>query len=571
MDYDVVIVGGGPAGLAAAIRLKKQAAASGQEVTVCLVEKGAEVGSHILSGNVFDPKALDELWPEWRQDPECPIKVPVKEDKVFFLTSKLAIPMPVPPSLHNEGNYIISLSQLTRWLATKAEGLGVDLFPGFAASELLYSSSGAVCGIATKDVGISKDGHPKDTFARGMELRGAQTLLAEGTRGSLSEAAMAKFHLREGVDPQTYGLGVKEIWEVAPENFRPGRVQHTLGWPSPSDTWSGSFVYHFDDNKVLVGVVIGLDYSNTYISPYQEMQQFKRHPMMQQMLAGGKCLEYGARVINEGGLQSIPKLTFPGGALIGCSAGFLNVPRVKGSHTAMKSGMVAADAIIDEINKAREGGAKEATPSETLAAKEVTSYSTAIRASWIHSELYAVRNFHPSFHRFGGLYGFLAYSALQAFVFRGREPWTFRNDQQDWQRTRPAADCEPIEYPKPDGVLTFDLLTNLQRSAVKHNEDQPSHLKVRHGMHRVPIDVSWAKFQSPETRFCPAKVYEVIPAGPPEGAAVGTGITSAAVPMKLQINKSNCIHCKTCAIKTPELYIDWTVPEGGGGPNYQGM
>lgn len=550
MDYDVVVVGGGPAGLSAAIRLKQLAAESGTDITVCVVEKGAEIGSHILSGNVFDPRALDELLPEWRSDPSCPIKVEVKQDKLYLLTEKSAIPMPVPPSLHNDGNFIISLSQLTRWLASQAESLGVDIFPGFAASELLYNADGAVCGIATKDVGIGKDGLPKDSFTRGMELRGSQTILAEGTRGSLSELAMEKFSLRQGSDPQTYGLGIKEIWEIAPEKFEQGKVQHTIGWPSPADTWSGTFLYHFEENKVLIGLVVGLDYSNTYISPYQEMQKFKTHPMIKDLLTGGRPLEYGARVINEGGLQSLPtEITFPGGALVGCAAGFLNVPRIKGSHMAIKTGMLAAEAVAKQV----------ATSKESLPGANLTSFSAAMKASWVYSELHSVRNYHPSFHKFGGLWGFMAYSGIEAFLLRGREPWTFRNSVPDHMRTKPAAECTPIEYPKPDGVITFDLLTNLQRSAVKHNDDQPSHLKVRAGHESTPIAVSWNKFKAPETRFCPARVYEVLPD------------ESNPAHAKLQINNTNCVHCKTCAIKTPELYIDWTVPEGGGGPNYQNM
>ena len=549
MEYDVVIVGAGPAGLSAAIRLKQQAAAKGREISVCVVEKGAEVGSHILSGNVFDPRALDELMPEWREMEDCPVKVPVKEDKLFFLTEDRALPLPVPPSLHNHGNYIISLSQLVRWMATKAEALGVEIYPGFAASEVLYEEhSGSVRGIATKDVGIGKDGRPKDTFARGMELHAKHTLFAEGTRGSLSELVMDRFNLRKDADPQTYGLGIKEIWEVPADKFQQGLVQHTIGWPSPSDTWSGSFVYHFDSNKVLVGMVVGLDYSNTFISPYQEMQKFKTHPTMKAMLEGGRVLEYGARCINEGGYQAIPKLTFPGGSLIGCSAGFLNVPRIKGSHTAMKSGMVSADAIL-AVLEGQEG-------TDALVHREVRGYQKAMEGSWVFQELHKVRNFHPAFHAVGdSLYSWMLYSGLQAFVFRGHEPWTFRNQVPDHERTKPAAECLPIDYPKPDGVYSFDLLTNLQRSAVKHSDDQPSHLRVKKGMENTPIDESWIKYKAPETRFCPARVYEVI--------------ADDANPKlsKLQINNTNCVHCKSCAIKTPKLYIDWTVPEGGGGPN----
>jgi electron-transferring-flavoprotein dehydrogenase len=468
-----------------------------------------------------------------------PLDTPVVKDEFAFLTKSGSIPMPTPPSMHNEGNYVISLSQLTRWLGAHAENLGVEIYPGFAASELLYDEQNAVVGIATGDQGIGKDGRPKDTFARGMELRAKQTLLAEGARGSLSELAMERFALRAECDAQGYGLGVKEVWEVPEEQCTPGFVMHTIGWPLQTDTYGGSFLYHMKPNLVLVGFVVGLDYPNPYTSPYEEFQRYKHHPKIAKHLKGGKCISYGARVINEGGFQSIPKLTFPGGALIGCSAGFVNVPRIKGSHTAMKSGIDAADAVFAQLKL--DGG-------EDSTGAEVLSYSAALQSSWLWRELKAVRNYQPSFRKFG-FWGFLAYCGLEAYVLKGRAPWTFRHTQRDCDATKPAAECTAIEYPQPDGKLSFDLLTNLQRSGVYHEEDQPSHLQVKPGMEDVPVSVSLSKYAGPESRFCPAKVYEY-------------------VDEKLVINAQNCIHCKTCSIKTPQEFIKWTVPEGAGGPNY---
>jgi len=446
--------------------------------------------------------------------------------------------LPTPPTLHNTGNYITSLGQVVRWLGKQAEELGVDIFPGSPVAEVLFADgapASAVVGVATADVGVGKDGREKSSFARGMEIYGRQTLFAEGARGSCSEGLMARFALRDKCAPQTYGIGLKEVWRIPAARARPGLIQHTLGWPLTPDVYGGSFLYHMAPDIVLVGFVLGLDYANPYVNPYAEFQRWKHHASVRSHLEGGECLQYGARVINEGGFQAIPKLTFPGGALIGCSAGFVNVPKIKGTHTAMKSGMVAAEAVYAAL--AGGGGAGE----------EVTAYQAALEASWVWEELRAVRNYHPAFKR--GLLPGVAYSALSAYVLRGREPWTFRNSRTDAEATVPAAAAAPIEYPKPDGVLSFDLATSLARSGVAHEADQPPHLRIKPGMEGAPAR-SYALWGAPESRFCPAGVYEY-----PE-------------PGKLAINAQNCIHCKTCDIKTPENYVRWTVPEaGGGGPS----
>lgn len=544
MSYDVVIVGAGPAGLSAAIQLKNLAKKKDQDISVCIVEKGVEVGAHILSGNVLNPVALNELIPDWK-DKDSPIKTKVTRDKFYFLLNqKTAIPLPVPPPLHNDGNYVVSLGNVCRWLATQAEELGVEIYPGFSASEALFGDQGQVIGIATSDLGIGKDGQPKDSFARGMELMAKQVILAEGCRGSLSESIMTKFDLRQNSQPQQYGIGLKEIWQVDNSKFESGFVQHTAGWPVDMKTYAGSFLYHMDPNYVLIGYVVGLDYKNPYLSPYEEFQRMKTHPVIKKHLEGGTCVEYGSRALNEGGFQSIPKLTFPGGVLVGCAAGFLNVPKIKGTHYAMKSGMLAAESIYDSLSSSQ---AKES-------GEEITSYSDKINQSWIRDELYAVRNCQPSFH--WGSYAGIAYNAFQAYIFRGYEPWTFSHKTKNCDETKPAKEYQPIDYPKPDNKLTFDLLTNLARSGTNHEEDQPSHLKIKPDKQHVP-QLSFKEYAAPESRFCPAKVYEYVtdPQGEP----------------KLVINAQNCLHCKTCSIKTPQEYILWTVPEGGGGPKYQNM
>jgi len=557
MEYDVCIVGGGPAGLAAAIRLRQLAIEHEKEISVCIVEKGGEVGAHILSGNVFETKALDELIPDWKEL-GAPLNTPVTTDAVRFLTESSSIWLPVPPAMHNHGNYIISLGQLCGWLGGQAEELGVDVFPGFAASEVVYDKANAVKGIATRDMGIDKEGAPKDSFERGMEIHAKQTLFAEGARGSCSETIMKNFNLREGCDPQTYGLGLKEVWQIPEEKHEPGKCVHTLGWPLDSSTYGGSFLYHMlgDEGEplVLTGFVAGLDYGNPYLSPYQEFQRWKTHPSVKEVLEGGECVSYGARVINEGGYQSIPKLTFPGGALIGCSAGFVNVPKVKGSHTAMKSGIVAAESIFETVSAG--GLAMEEGLDPETARVEVTAFQTNMEGSWVFEELKAVRNIHPIFKN--GLWLGMLYSGIESFVLRGKGWWTFRNTKTDSEKTKKASECTPIDYPKPDGVLTFDILSNLQRSSVNHEHDQPAHLRVKEELKDSPVNVSYKEYAAPETRFCPAKVYEY------------SGTEEGGTP-QLVINAQNCVHCKCCSIKMPQEYIDWTVPEGGGGPAYMGM
>jgi electron-transferring-flavoprotein dehydrogenase len=475
-------------------------------------------------------------------------------DTVSF--AEHSVPLPTPPMLHNHGNYICSLSQVVRWLGKQAEELGVDIFPATPAAEVLYAEpsnkQSHVIGVATSDVGIGKDGRPKDSFSRGMEIIGKQTLFAEGARGSCSEELISRFQLLEGKEPQTYGIGLKEVWRIPAEKCRPGYVQHSLGWPLTQDLYGGSFLYHMAPDLILLGFVIGLDYANPYVNPYMEFQRFKHHPIISKHLEGGECLQYGSRVINEGGFQSIPKLTFPGGALIGCSAGFVNVPKIKGTHTAMKSGLLAAESVFDALKSDRVDPAMAKAPASKPAdddrvGLEVVRYQQELEASWVWSELKSVRNYHPSFAK--GLLPGVAYSGISAYVLRGKEPWTFRHAQKDSDTTKPAANFQPIQYPRPDGKLSFDLLTNLARSGTNHEGDQPSHLKIKPGMESVPSEVSYKVFGAPESRFCPAQVYEY-----PE-------------PGKLVINAQNCLHCKTCSIKTPKEFIKWTVPEaGGGGP-----
>jgi electron-transferring-flavoprotein dehydrogenase len=539
MDYDVVVVGAGPAGLTCAIRLKQLAAQSGRELSVCVLEKGSEVGAHILSGAVMEPRALDELLPDWK-NLGAPLNTPVVEDRFFYLTAARAIRLPTPPQMRNEGNYIVSLGNVARWLARQAEGLGVEVFAGFAAAEVLYAEDGAVAGVATGDMGIGKDGNRTANFAPGVEIHGRATVFAEGVRGSLAKTLFERFDLRKSASPQTFGLGIKELWEVEPAKHRPGHVVHTIGWPLDWETYGGSFLYHLENNQVAVGYVVGLDYKNPYLSPFEEFQRFKTHPKIRGLFEGGRRIAYGARAINEGGLQAIPALAFPGGALIGCSAGFLNVPKIKGSHTAMKSGMVCAEALFEALATEGRIGTLEA-------------YPAALKKSWVYEELAAVRNIRPAFAK--GLAVGIAYSALETYVLRGRAPWTFKH-HPDNESLRPAAASTPIDYPKPDGKISFDRLSSVFLSNTNHEENQPAHLTLKDAA--VPVAYNLARYDSPEQRYCPAGVYEIV------------RDAQGANP-RLQINAQNCVHCKTCDIKDPTQNINWVVPEGGGGPNYPNM
>jgi electron-transferring-flavoprotein dehydrogenase len=544
MEYDVVIVGGGPSGLAAAIRLKQLAAEHGREVSVCVLEKASEVGAHILSGAVMDPRALQELIPDW-QAKGAPLNTPVTADRFLVLSPTRARRMPnwmLPPLMSNHGLYIASLGNVCRWLAQQAEALGVEIYAGFAAAETLFEN-GAVRGVATGDMGVAKDGSHKPGYQPGMELVAKYTLFAEGCRGSLSQELMATFNLREGVEPQKYGIGLKELWQVAPEKHRRGLVLHSQGWPLDSRTGGGSFVYHFDENLISIGFVVHLNYENPHLSPFDEFQRFKTHPAIRGMLEGGKRIAYGARAINEGGLQSIPKLTFPGGALIGCSAGFVNLPRIKGSHNAMKTGMLAAEATFAALGEGR-------------SRDELVAYSDAFRKSWAYADLYKVRNVKPGLGWgmwLGTLHGG-AHMWLNDLGLGFLVPWTLKHGKADHETLKPASEMPKIDYPKYDGVLTFDKLSSVFVSNTNHEEDQPVHLQLRNAS--IPVEVNLASYDGPEQRYCPAGVYEFVT----NGAA-----------KRLQINAQNSVHCKTCDIKDPKQNIHWVTPEGGGGPNYSNM
>nr|WP_315475375.1 electron transfer flavoprotein-ubiquinone oxidoreductase [uncultured Undibacterium sp.] len=540
MEYDVVIVGGGPAGLSAAIKLKQLAAESGKEVSVVVLEKGGEPGAHILSGAIMDPIALTELFPNWKEL-GAPLNTPVTEDRIYVLTENSAFKTPnwlVPKCFHNEGNYIVSLANVTRWLAQQAEALGVEVFPGFAAAEVLFNDDGSVKGVATGNMGVNREGEASPSFQIGMELHAKYTLFAEGARGHLGKQMITEYELDKGKDPQSYGLGIKELWEIDPAKHQEGLVVHTTGWPMMSD-YAGSFLYHLENNQVAVGYVVGLAYENPYISPFEEFQRFKTHPTIRGFFEGAKRISYGARAITAGGLQSLPKLTFPGGALIGCDAGFLNMSRIKGSHAAIKTGMLAATAAFEALGADRQHD-------------ELTAYTTAFEASWLHEELHVARNVKNLLKK--GAYG-SPFVWLDQVLLRGKAPWTLRHSTPDHACLRPASEFTPINYPKPDGKLTFDRLSSVFISNTNHAEDQPIHLTLKDAS--VPVNINLAKYAGPESRYCPAGVYEFVKTN--EGAD------------RLQINAQNCVHCKTCDIKDPTQNIVWVTPEGGGGPNYPSM
>lgn len=542
MEYDVVIVGAGPAGLATAIRLKQLAAERQHEISVCVLEKGSEVGAHVLSGAVMDPAALTELIPDWKEK-GAPLEVPVTEDKFLFLTKTGSRQTPnwlLPECFHNEGNYVVRLGDVTRWLGEQAEALEVEIFPGFAAAEILYTENGAVKGVATGDMGVARDGSPTANYQPGMELHARYTIFAEGSRGQLGRQLISRYKLDEGCDPQSYAIGIKELWEVDPSQSQPGLVVHTSGWPLDSDTYGGSFLYHLSGNLVAVGLVVGLDYANPWLSPFEEFQRYKTHPAIRSTFEGGKRIAYGARSLTAGGLLSLPKLTFPGGAMVGCEAGFLNASRIKGSHAAIKSGSMAAEAAFEALLAERSHD-------------ELVTYPEAFKKSWLHAELNKSRNFKQWFKK-GRTVGTLM-TGIEQWLFKGKMPWTIRHSKPDHACLQPASECTRIEYPKPDGKLTFDRLSSVFISNTNHEENEPVHLTLKDAS--VPVSVNLAKYAGPEARYCPAAVYEFIKDESGED--------------RLQINAQNCVHCKTCDIKDPTQNIVWVAPQGGEGPVYSGM
>jgi len=553
MEYDVAVVGAGPGGLACAIRLKQLAQEKGQEISVVVLEKGSEPGAHILSGAIMDPRALGELIPDWKER-GAPLTQPVTSDAMVFLGEKKSLRTPnflLPKCFQNHGNYIVRLGNVVKWLGEQAEALGVEIFPGFAAAEVLYDENGAVKGVATGNMGLGKDGEPTDEFQLGMELHAKYTIFAEGARGHLGKQLIAKYQLDAGKDPQSYGIGIKELWEIDPKRHQPGLVLHTAGWPMDNKTYGGAFLYHLEDNLVTLGFITGLDYANPYLSPFEEFQRWKTHPQILQYLAGdeaqgiaaGKRLAYGARAITAGGINSLPKFVFPGGALVGCDAGFLNVSRIKGSHAAIKTGALAAEAAFDAIAAGRQGD-------------ELSAYPQAFEQSWLHEELHQARNFKAWFKK--GLITATLMNGVEQFVLRGKIPWTLHRDKPDHAYLKPAAQCRPIAYPKPDGKITFDRLSSVFISNTNHGENQPAHLTLKNA--DVPVQTNLAQYDGPEQRYCPAGVYEFV-----EDEARGGDAR------RLQINAQNCVHCKTCDIKDPTQNIVWVTPEGGGGPNYAGM
>ena len=549
MEFDVVIVGAGPAGLSAACRLKQKAAEAGKEISVCVVEKGSEVGAHILSGAVFEPRALNELFPDWKEL-GAPLNTPVVRDDIYVLrsadTSTKVPDFFVPKTMHNEGNYIISLGNLCRWLAQQAENLGVEVYPGFAAQEALFDENGVVRGIITGDLGVDREGKPKEgVYTPGMELRGKYTLFAEGCRGHIGKQLIQRFNLDSDADAQHYGIGLKEIWEIDPAKHQPGLVVHTAGWPldiMSNENTGGSFLYHLENNQVVVGLIVDLSYSNTFLSPFDEFQRLKHHPVLAQYLEGGKRVSYGARALAKGGINSLPKMVFKGGALIGCDLGTMNVAKIKGSHTAMKSGMLAADAVAERLLADAEGG------------DELTNYVDAFKASWLYEELFATRNFGPAMHKFGPIIG-AGFNWFDQNILGGKMPFTLHDTKPDYACLKLAKDCQKIDYPKPDGKLSFDKLSSVFISGTNHEEEQPCHLKLKDPS--IPIGTNLPLYDEPAQRYCPAGVYEVV--------------TKEDGEKRFQINAQNCVHCKTCDIKDPSQNITWVTPEGAGGPTYPNM